>query len=368
MEKTAKSKIKVLVCPLNWGLGHATRMVPVVNAFLEQGCDVVVAASGGALQYMKDEFGNRTDYLLYLGKEIRYSRGSGFFARLTLQMPSLLYFIWAEYRWMQQTGKKLQPDIIISDNRYGARSPHILSVFVTHQLFIRMPRGMGWMEGIVRAINHRFIRAFHHCWVPDLEGEGSLSGALSQKKILEEVRFVGILSRFSGHTKYPQPELDLPESFILVILSGPEPQRSILENALEKQLTGKSVVFFRGITGESVFVKKGLHYWFNHGDNALMGFALQNCELVICRSGYSSLMDLSVFGKKAVLLPTPGQTEQEYLAHMLAQKDCVAVLQQHEVQNLNSAMEKALGLKGLSCIEDKDLVNEAVKYLIEKVR
>lgn len=367
-------KTTILICPLNWGLGHASRMVPVIDEFLKQNCRVVVATSGKPLQFLKGELGDKVEYMVFFGANIKYPKGEFMFMKLFLQLPKLLFSIYREYLWINKQAEIIKPDIIVSDNRYGARSSRVTSIFVTHQLQIQLPAGLRWMSVWVNMINHWFVKSFDVCWVPDIATGQGLSGVLSHGTNLHGVRFTGPLSRFHNWGSHPPPKdfFLLPPKFLLVILSGPEPQRTLLENLLEEQLHAQNVVWFRGLPDAAgpknrAFFQKGNHYWFDHAHTSLMAHCINKSELVICRSGYSSVMDLCVFAKKALFIPTPGQTEQEYLAKLLSEQKYVASLEQKNIVNLSEKITFAKSLKGLPLHNSKSTLSLQVSETLKKL-
>lgn len=359
--------VTVLVCPLNWGLGHATRCIPVIRQLLERNCRVVVAASGASLNMLQQELESGVEYEEFPGKEISYSRGKFMILKLTAQLPAFLFSIYKEYRWIQKQVKRIKPDIIISDNRYGARSKSAVSVFITHQLFVQMPPRLRLFQGIANRINHMFIRAFDNCWVPDFPDTPGLSGELSHYRQLPFVQFTGPLSRFSETQNYQGAGFsgNLPRNFILVILSGPEPQRSILEEKLKKELREYVLVGFRAVPGDMRLKKSGKHYWFDHGNSDLMGWCLKYCRVVVSRSGYTTLMDMAVFGKKAVLIPTPGQTEQEYLAGLFSRKNYTVLLDQKDLSGIHDALAECETLAGVPEITGSGLLSKCINRVLQ---
>ncbi len=361
-------QVTVLVCPLNWGLGHATRCIPLIRQLIDENCRVIIAASGATLNLLKQEFGSGVEYEDFPGKEIRYSRGKFMILKLTAQLPAFLYSIYKEYRWMQKQVKCIKPDIIISDNRYGARSGSAVSVFLTHQLFVQMPPRLRLFQRLANSINHIFIRAFDHCWVPDVPDTPGLSGNLSHQRHLPFVRFTGPLSRFSVDKEYICSGYHdlLPRNFILVILSGPEPQRSILEDKLKEELSEEVLVGFRAVPGKMQLKKSENHYWFDHGDTDMMGWCLKNCRAVISRSGYTTLMDMAVFGKKAVLISTPGQTEQEYLAGLFSRQNYTVSLAQRDLSGIKDALVKSQILAGVPEISDSGLLGKCINQVLKE--
>ena len=298
---------KILIAPLNWGLGHATRCIPVIRELMRLGYNPVLAGDGKSFELLKKEFPELPHFELP-SYDITYSKkGYLLLFKLLLRSPAFIQSIKKEKKIVEQLVEEEKIDGIISDNRFGVRSSKIPSVFVTHQ--IRVLSGL--TTGISSLINRMFINRFDECWVPDQKGKDNLSGSLSDPKGLNlKVRFIGTLSRFSK-------QLFKKDIQWLAVLSGPEPQRSYLENRLKElmpKLHGSKLLIqgkidkqqeetnYRGIRVINFMLSKDLEAHLNRSD------------IVISRSGYSSVMDLKALGSKTVFIPTPGQPEQTYLA------------------------------------------------------
>lgn len=415
MDSIGKQLPFVLVCPLNWGLGHATRCVPVIRAFSQAGAQVGVAGDGPALAFLKASFPTGVSFYRLPGKTITYSRSRGGLSmalKLMWQFPGLLCSVFTEHRRLRALIRKTGAGIVISDNRYGLYSSMAIAIFMGHQLFLRAPKGLGWMEGLINKVNHRYINRFHHCWVPDFPGPENLSGELSHRPggkpegatadapsigppsvkpppaafarplpvrgtPAGHIRFVGSLSRFSGmnpeRQKNPLPA-GFPVSFYLVLLSGPEPQRGLLERELDSQFStaGHAVVFVRGVVigGSSGSARKSSNpkaIWYDHLPDPPLAWLIGNSRLVVCRSGYSTIMDLSVFGKRALLVPTPGQTEQEYLGRLMEEREWVTCTPQDQLC-LEWQLDAAGAMKGIPRLQDKgSLLEEAVEEILHPV-
>jgi uncharacterized protein (TIGR00661 family) len=359
----------ILICPLDWGLGHATRMVPVIREFLVNDCKVIVAASDSSLSFLKNALGKQVEYYYFPGRKITYPKGKAFFTKFIFEFPFMLASIYKEHHLLKTIVKETRPDLIISDNRYGAWHKDVISVFVTHQLFIRLPDKIRILKHLANKLNHFFIARFKYCWIPDHENNPGLSGDLSHGKFSGQRIFIGPLSRFENLVKTNEPERidNLPDNFVLAILSGPEPQRTILENHISGILKETPMVVFRGLPGKNRFEQKGNHYWFDHPPDNTLSWYLQKCDVVICRSGYSTIMDLSVYGKKAVFIPTPGQTEQEYLARIFTEQGFTAYLSQDEINRLPEAIQKAGLLKGLPVAENKGMLKKQTEKILMEV-
>jgi hypothetical protein len=355
----------VLVCPLDWGLGHAARCVPVIRQLQVRGCRVHVAAGGGGLELLRNEFGATLDYHRFEGAPIRYPARGGMAWKLALQTPRLMASILKEHRQLQRLIRITGASLVISDNRYGLWSARVATVFITHQVFIQAPKGLRWLEPILLALNRFFMNKFDHCWVPDFPGEDNLSGKLSHKKPIPGLQFVGPLTRFSEPARRagvnPLPA-DFPERFFLVILSGPEPQRSLLEGILKKlfDAAGPAVVFVRGLVSDPKPLRENNCFMMGHAGTAELAFLIEKASLLVCRPGYSTLMDLSAFGKKALLIPTPGQTEQEYLGQMLMEKGFAHCVAQQDI-HLDADLKLAAQMKGIPKLQPgKDLLAGAI--------
>lgn len=309
-----------MVVPLDWGLGHATRCIPLIRELEARGCNVLIAAEAATQSLLQHEFQHLT-FIRLRGYRISYSRTKRWLPLVILgQVPILLYNIYQEHRWLKKIVKKYGIDGILSDNRFGLHHPAVPCVYITHQLLIKT--GNSFTEKIAQRIHARFIKKYSACWVPDFEGDQNLAGVLSHPlHYPDNVKYIGCLSRFKK-----KPAV-LTRHQLLILISGPEPQRSIFENCLLKQLKNfsGSVLLVRGLPGlvndtsDVIDNNKNLSIQ-NHLDAAALNEAIQSAEMVICRSGYTTVMDLVKLQQKAILVPTPGQTEQEYLAeHLMAQ-------------------------------------------------
>jgi predicted glycosyltransferase len=321
-----KINIKILVAPLDWGLGHATRCIPLIRYLLQSGCNVVIATSGAQEILLKTEF-PQLEFVRLAGYNIRYANNKRFFAfKIISQLPKILISIKKEKKWLEHYVLKNRIDIVISDNRYGLYNPGISSVIITHQLVIKAPFKI--VEKTMQFFNYRLIEKFNQCWIPDTGGQPNLAGVLSHPARLPAIStsYLGGMSRFQYNT-HNRSKFD-----ILVVVSGPEPQRTMLENKLLLQLQefkGKCL-FVRGLPASrknittdnnSIIIK-------NHLESSAMEAAFNESNLVISRSGYTTLMDICKLRKKSILIPTPGQTEQEYLAqHLENQGWCLTTTQ-----------------------------------------
>lgn len=308
-------KTRILLAPLDWGLGHTTRCIPLIAYLQQKGCEVVVAAEGASSQLLTAEFPH-IRILPLEGYQIRYQKGSSLFGTLLLQLPQILRRIRKEHQWLKVLLAKDHFDLVISDNRPGLWTTQTRSIYITHQLLIQSGKGKA-LNSLLQKMHTFLMKRFDAVWVPDLEAVPNLAGELSHtKKSLIQVFYLGLLSRLQQQTTVEQV-YDL-----MVLLSGPEPQRSILEEKIYTQLEqfkGK-VLLVRGLPASASIHLKALPHvdQKDHLPAAALEQAIAASKLVICRSGYTTLMDLMKLQQKAVLIPTPGQPEQEYLATYMA--------------------------------------------------
>ena len=344
---------RVLVAPLDWGLGHTTRCIPVIQELLHQNFTVLLAAEGNSANLLGKEFPSLT-ILSLKGYQIFYSKTQVFFkVKLFGQLPKILKAIKQEHIWLNKIIKEYKIDIVISDNRYGLYNINTKSIFITHQLAIET--GNAFTNWLVQNLNYRQINKFDQCWIPDEEAPFDLAGKLSHPKEMPVnlTKYIGILSRFKKETA--EKNIDL-----LVLISGPEPQRTAFENMMLLQMTKVSfkMVLVRGLPGASnkiINTNKNLQI-FDHLSATELNKLIQSSKIIIARSGYSTIMDLIALQQTAVLIPTPGQTEQEYLAIYLSTKKYFVAAQQRGfnlVKELNNF--KSVELEILPPAENKKL-------------
>lgn len=326
---------KVLVAPLDWGLGHTTRSIPIISSLLRRGHRVVLAGNEQQKNLLGAEFPN-LPFLPLRGYEIKYGVSAvQTLALLLRQIPQIKTAIEAERLWLAQMMQEHRFDAVISDNRYGLHHPDAHCTIITHQLRIQAPVG----SGIIQRLHYRLLRQFNRCWVPDVPDAPGLAGRLSHPRQMPPmpVRYLGPLSRFEHRGG------NAGGSGVLVLLSGPEPQRTLFENALLPQLPGLNmpIVLVRGLPGSSSPLPPMPGVQVHHHLPAKeLEKALRNAAWVVCRSGYSTVMDLAALGKRSIMVPTPGQTEQVYLARHL-HRSGFAMAQRQRGFQLKAALEEA---------------------------
>lgn len=346
---------RILVCPLDWGLGHATRCIPVINALLRRGCVVHIAGSGPSLTLLRLEFPALTFHEIQ-SYNIKYPGNWPLGVYLGSRVPELLQTVKKEHHQVNEIIQQHQIELVISDNRYGCYSHQVKSVIITHQLSLRMPSMLRWTKRLADSFHHRLIKRFNECWVPDLP-DHTYSGDLSDTKKLN-AKFIGPLSRmtFASMTGVQYQ--------LTVLLSGPEPQRTLFEQLIIKQLAHTSVrcAIVRGLPGNAAPTKPNVYNYLGATD---LNDLLNQSEVVVCRSGYSSLMDLAVLRKKAIFVPTPGQSEQEYLADRLAKRKMVVAMKQSSF-NLQRALDLVHQTSGLEMAAgEKDYLNSVLEDFLK---
>jgi UDP-N-acetylglucosamine transferase subunit ALG13 len=349
---------KVLVSPLDWGLGHATRCIPMLRILEEMDTSLLIAAEGRALDVLRAEF-PLAEFVSFPGYRITYPAAGNLALHMALSIPSILNGIRQEHAALKRVISLHSPDLVISDNRYGLYSKQIPCVLMSHQLFVKAPFG----ESLLLKLNKRFADNFSECWVPDKTGKGSLAGELAHlKPASPSTYFIGPLSRMQD---IPESESDKPYDQVIVI-SGPEPQRSAFEKVMlecAQTLSGRSLLI-RGVTEETHSYTQGQVEVVSHLSLPEMNKVLVGAGLVISRPGYSSIMDYAVLGKKCVFIPTKGQTEQEYLGRYHAASGH-GIAMDAAALNLREACERAKQIQGFAkCKQDDRVLRMRLKALV----
>ncbi|HEV8285463.1 MAG TPA: glycosyltransferase [Chitinophagaceae bacterium] len=318
-------KIRILIAPLDWGLGHAARCIPIIKELLAHNCEVWLASNGLQEALLRSEFPD-LPFLPLKGYQIRYSRsGKGLFWKITLQIPKIISAIRKEHSWLKKMVNAYNFDAVISDNRFGLYHASIPTIFITHQLRIKSNFGKK-SEDLLQKWNYRYINRFTECWVPDTADKNNLAGELSHPDTKPNlpIKYIGLLSRLKKTVEKTYISIDEKKNdHLLFILSGPEPQRSILENKIISEVSHYpgTATIVRGLPSSlSIIPSTGMIKFYNHLTAKELNEEIEKADWVISRCGYSTVMDLVKLQKKAILIPTPGQTEQKYIAGYLHKK------------------------------------------------
>ena len=334
----------ILVAPLNWGLGHATRCIPIIKALSENNYIPIIASDGIALALLKKEFPN-IQTLELPSYQIEYAKkGQNFKWKLLKNSLRTLKAVRQEKKIIENWIEKYAIDGIISDNRLGVFGRKVPSVYITHQLNV-LTGNTTW---ITSKIHQYVINKYTQCWVPDHPGNLNLTGKLGHiDSVNPKIKYIGPVSRL-------QKKL-LPKKYdLLVILSGPEPQRGLLENHLKKEIVrfAGNVIFIEGnVESEQKIVVKGNVTYYNFMNSTALEQAFNESEMVLCRSGYTTIMDLAILRKKAFFIPTPGQYEQEYLAKKLKKEGLAPYSNQNDFRMDN--IQEIHNYKGLPRLDSK---------------
>ncbi|MDO9548487.1 MAG: glycosyltransferase, partial [Candidatus Marinimicrobia bacterium] len=323
------NETRILVAVLNWGLGHASRSIPIIKALKEHNI-VVLASTGCSLALLRDEFPD-CEALDFPDYNVRYSRNSSvFFVYLLVQIPRILARLFIEHYRTERLVKKYDIDLIFSDNRYGVYSRKVPSYLMTHQLRFKLPRLVSCFEIISVWFNRLMFRKFQHIIVPDIDSGANLTGKLGHPRAFKnysKLKYIGFLSSIE---KKPVTEsID-----ILFMISGPEPQRSALEELILKQvdtIPGRRVVVLGKPGGKKpISTDRNLEIY-AHLNRQKMSEYMSCAKLIVSRAGYSTIMEVVALGKPALFVPTPGQTEQEYLALRLNEFGYFHCVAQHKL-------------------------------------
>jgi len=339
--------LQILISPLDWGLGHAARCIPVIRELLIAGHNVTIAGKGPSLVMLQKEF-PALKSIEIKSFSPSYGRSGNLAVHLFFLLPKFILSIFYEHFILRRLIAKNGFDIIVSDNRYGLWNKKIKSILITHQVMIKTPAWLRFAQYPLYLVSKMLINHFDECWIPDSAVAPGLSGDLSHKYPLPaDAKFIGPLSRFA--LSFNKKELLTTfNREITVIISGPEPQRSIFEDIITTQLLELNLpaTLIRGKPEtEQVIEAKGNLKIISHASAEEMRSIIESSALIICRSGYSSAMDLAAMASNALFVPTPGQTEQIYLANLYYNTGKTFFKTQDKL-NLKYDIEKALVYPG----------------------
>ena len=325
-----KAGSKILVAPLDWGLGHASRCVPVVSFFIANGFEVVLGGGGDSLRYLCARFPELTCVELPSAR-MKYGRRGMVSLPFLFSMFRFASNIRREHRALEKIISDYSIDYVFSDNRLGLNSEAVPSFYITHQLNFDNGFLNRSAARMMKRLHLRYINKYRYCMVPDVDGVMSLSGKMSDTDM--KVKHIGTLSRFYG-----MEVAKVDGEFDLLLLSGVEPQRTVLENIFIKKYSSMPNVrlhIVRGVAdGEKLLLPENITSENNPSDERIASLIV-SAHRVFCRSGYSSLCDLAALGRRAVLVPTPKQPEQEYLAEHFKGKFGFVAYRQDELQNVD---------------------------------
>jgi predicted glycosyltransferase len=358
----------ILICPLEWGLGHAGRMIPLARRLQEMNNNIFIGSGKKQLSLFRSELQGIT-YINFPGFKPCYSTIVPQYLVLLLETPALLYNIIREHFGLKKIIREYKIDIVISDNRFGLWNRKIKTVYITHMPVIPFPKPFHFLEFIGICLHRSVIKKYSFCFIPDLPGELNISGRLSHGiKLPRNVRYIGILSRFAESSSSSLKSSENSHK-VTVILSGPEPQRSILAEKLTHILKEKelpAVVFEGHPWRKNKVVKSGNINFYNHLPTAEMKEVIRGSESIIARAGYSTIMELISLNCTALLIPTPGQTEQEYLAGYLSARRWFSTISQRDLNAAISFPKNKTDWPEKFFEESEECLNEALKELLQE--
>ncbi|NOT37428.1 MAG: glycosyltransferase [Saprospiraceae bacterium] len=348
----------VLITPQHWGLGHVTRTIPVIRYFLDLGWKVLLGSSDAGADLLRKEFPNLKVYelpdykILYPSKNMYWN--------MAIQMYKMHLAIFKEYFAIKKICKENKVDLLISDARLGAAQSNVPSIVITHHL--HFPLSYKLFEWFADTWMRFFYMRFNQIWIPDFEGKINIGGDLDHGFKSNKHYYVGALTRFQ------KIEVSQEYEFCFMI-SGPEPQRTYLEEKIIAQLEEieyKKSILIRGTkTGKSLPVLPNLQV-IDLATSEQLNHIMCASGLIICRSGYSTLLDLTIIRKKALLIPTPGQPEQEYLARELNSNKLFFSTDQDHL-NLRIQLPIALEFPGYDNLPPAINLHDIVPTLLNKL-
>ncbi len=355
-------RLRILVSPLDWGLGHATRCIPIITHLLDRDCEVMIAADGYPLALLREEFPG-LEFIQLKGYGVRYSRLLPASLATALQIPIINMAVSREHKELEALRVAKKIDAVISDNRYGLWNSNIPCIIITHQLNVQS----SFMSDSIRRKVRGHLEKFNECWIPDYEEGSDLSGALSHPAPGGiKTRYIGLLSRFEPADSPKAMERDL-----LVLLSGPEPQRSVLEMKVIKQINELGNIrasVIQGKPGGKSLKLNDRVELIAHLPAKELFEKIVSSKAILARPGYSTIMDLAaVGGKGAIFVATPGQTEQEYLA-MYMESEGIGVMCRQRHFSLREAWVKVFQSKGFNSASYKRNYKQALNEWLQMVK
>lgn len=362
-----KKNYNILICPLEWGLGHAGRMIPLAGKLQQRQNNIFIGAGIEHQSLFRNELPGLT-FIDFQGFKPGYSRFLPQYIALLLKTPVLFYHIIAEHFRLKRIIREHKIDIVISDNRFGLWNRKIKSVYVTHQLLIPLPEKLRYFEWIGILFQRFFIRKYSLCFIPDLPGELNVSGRLTHNvKLPENARFIGILSRFANSVSSHEKKTGFSHNTL--ILSGPEPQRGIFRQKIVEILKHQEppTIVLEGKPGSPTDVSmKGNIISYSHLPSDEMQKIISESKYIAARSGYTSIMELISLNCSALLVPTPGQTEQEYLARYLSAKGWFVTVSQNNIKTGLPFPAKKASWTGEIVDESRRLLEKALDELLNQ--
>lgn len=333
--------------------------MPIIRELLRQGWEVIIAADRAPLVLLREAF-PQLESIQLPGAHIVYPKRGGVVLHFVWQTPGFLRSVRQEHKALERLLRSRKIDLVISDNRYGLYTKRVPCVLISHQLRIRVP-GVPVAESMVSRFVKYYAARFKAVWVPDWSGDDNLSGLLStHRSIPANVRYIGPLSRFAPDSG-PETDEDavLDPAYqglfdqgpfpVVFLVSGPEPAVSLFRTVLREhalRLNLRALMVLGKPETRPVLQQEQQLFSIGHLPTPVLDRVLRETEMVVCRSGYSTLMDLAVYQKKALLVPTPGQSEQVYLAQRFRERHWAYAVKQSRL-DLAVDLPQARACKGI---------------------
>ena len=393
--------MKVLVAPLDWGLGHATRCVPVVREFLRCGAEVELAVVKDNANFFREVFPDLRQRLAPSYNIVYPKHGYNMALWLLKNSMHLNSIMRYEHHFAEEMVERHGYDVIFSDNRFAFYSKNAYSIYMTHQRRIAFPKAFSAFEGVGILWHSGIMRKFDEVWVPDMEFFPGYAGSLSHSGATpgdKPMRYVGALSRFSEYVESQkkaddvklESDVDLMsvsefmansasvewnvqprERYkVAAIVSGVEPARTRFETRLRKVLSeipGHHVMILgKPSLGSKNWKEGNIEFWTHLATNEFAD-VVRRADFVVSRGGYSTVMDMAELGAKCIFVPTPGQFEQVVLAHDLSEAGYAAEIPEDDlsVETLTSAFESSAAMP---LAEKQNLLRDAVENVVQKIR
>ncbi|WP_300664419.1 glycosyltransferase [Fluviicola sp.] len=288
------SQERILFACLDWGSGHVARSISLLKQLREQGNELFIYCTP-AQKTLFESYGITAVYILTEGFGFRFKGDGNFTSEMRRNSFRFLTHIKQEHIRAEKLVKEYLITSVLSDHCYGFRSAKVPSIFITHQ--VSLPPKAGWFA---QRIHRKWMNQFDGVWIMD-DPDRRLGGILSESN--EKSVYIGFYSRFQ------EQEISVVPNKIVGIVSGPEPYSEHLFHWIIEKYGNENLVLVCPKTyaqiPDNVLV---IDDWLSADQE------IASAETIVSRNGYSTLMDLQFLNKKAVLIPTPGQLEQEYLA------------------------------------------------------
>jgi uncharacterized protein (TIGR00661 family) len=349
-----QNKKRVLICPLGWGLGHASRDIPIIDSIQKNGHKVIIAGDQLQLNLLSQRF-EGIETILFPSFKVKFSKEQSQILPLIWIALRLPYHFIKEHLVLKRLIRQHKINLVISDNRFGLWNDGIKTIIITHQLKVFLPRPFRILEPLGTRVIRYMVEKFDSCWIPDYSDSNNLAGELSHpKRLPKNASYVGILSRF-----YEVKTMQLPDTWDLVgFVSGPSPHREIFITEMEKLSRKHNIktLIIKGNPNEGVNITEQNGIWYaGHLNDSEFAETVKSAKYLICRAGYSSVMDMVALGTKCLIVPTPGQTEQEYLTEFLSIKGLFKTCKQNEIEKID-----------ISIAVSTNIYPNCTSYLLEK--